>query len=279
MNDRSKQAEFIKAKTLEAKRKVLDMVLRAELGHISSAFSCAEIVSTLYYAVMRVDPDDPDRDNRDRFVMSKNHGSVMQYPVLADLGFFDKALLESYGTGGATLSCHSHTVVPGIDFSGGSLGIGLGVAAGMAYAGKIDGRGHLVFSVVGDAELYEGSIWETAMFAAHNRLDNLVMVVDRNTLGSTFPTEEMLKLDPIAGKWAAFGWETRVVDGHDVEKLLDVFSDVRQRDNGKPLAVVANTVKGKGIGYMENALFWHSAIPRGEKAGIARAQLDEGGRP
>jgi transketolase len=197
----------------------------------------------------------------------------MQYPILADLGYFPESELDKYATDGGMLANHSHKTIPGVDWSGGSLGIGLGVAAGLAYNAKLDGSDYVVFVVIGDGECHEGSIWETAMFAAHNGLDNLVAVLDRNRLASTVFIDEQVTLQPIAEKWRAFGWDEIECDGHDVEKLLSLLKDVRSRKNGKPLIIIADTIKGKGIDYMENALFWHAGVPKGEKADSARAQI------
>lgn len=268
----------LRDKTYRAKRKVLDMVVRAGMGHLSSAFSCAEILTVLYYDTMNVDAHDPDWAERDRLVISKNHASIMQYPILADLGFFDKAELETFLAPSIGKQCnlgsHAKLSIPGIDFAGGSLGIGLGVAAGIAYAAKLDGNTHLTFCLLGDGECCEGSVWEAAMFAAHYKLSNLIAVVDRNRLAITDFTENMLALEPFMEKWQAFGWEARTCDGHDIEKLINCLQDVRNRQSDRPLCIAANTVKGKGIDFIEDKLNWHGAAPKCNDIDKAYAELE-----
>jgi len=269
---------YLRDKTYQAKRKVLDMVVRAGMGHLSSAFSCAEILSILYYDAMNVDPCNPSWIQRDRLVISKNHASIMQYPILADLGFFDVPELETFLTPIMNqryyLGSHAKLSIPGVDFAGGSLGIGLGVAAGIAYAAKVDGNAYLTFCLLGDGECCEGSVWEAAMFAAHYSLDNLIAIVDRNQLAITDFTENMLALEPFAEKWQSFGWETRTCDGHNIGELLDCLQDVRNRQISRPLCIIANTVKGKGIGFIENKLNWHGAAPKQDNIDKAYAELE-----
>jgi len=267
-------AQGIAEKVYTAKRKVLDMCIAAGKGHVTSAYSCAEIVGTLYYAILRIDPQNPAWENRDRFVMSKNHGSVMTYPILADLGFFDTAELDTFMTDGTRLGGHSKLCLPGVDFAGGSLGIGLGVAVGMAYAAKMDGKDWLTYCVVGDAECYEGSIWEAAMLAGHHELGNLISILDRNRLGVTGFTEEQLRLEPLADKWSAFGWDVKKVNGHSIEELLAVLSGVHGQKRHKPLMIIADTTKGYGIDFMSNEPLYHGEPPKAKDAERAYAQLE-----
>jgi len=266
--------EQIKQKVAQAKRKVLEMCLRANLGHLTTAYSCAEIVAALYYGIMRVDPKRPQWVDRDRFVMSKNHGSLMTYPILADIGFFDSVELDNFMLDGTRLGGHSKLGIPGADFSGGSLGIGLGVAAGLSYSAKMDGKKWMTFAIVGDAESYEGSIWEAAMFAAHNELNNLVVFLDRNRLGVSGFTEELLRLEPIADKWSAFGWEVRNVDGHNIKDLFSILEDIRERSSNKPLIIIAETIKGNGIDFMSNQPLYHGIPPKSADAERAFKQLE-----
>lgn len=269
----------LRDKTCRAKKKVLDLVCRAGMGHVTSAFSCAEILAVLYYEIMQLDADNPEAAARDRFIISKNHASVMQYPILADLGFFQERELERFlaPAPGETrcFGSHAKLSIPGVDFAGGSLGIGLGVAAGIAYAGKFDQNPYLTFCLVGDGECAEGSIWEAAMFAAQYQLDHLVAVIDRNQLAITDFTEGMMALEPLEDKWRAFGWECRRCNGHDLQELLSCLQDVRTRTGGKPLCVIADTVKGKGIDFMENQLNWHGAAPKGADIAKACASLEK----
>jgi transketolase len=264
---------FVRRKTYEAKKAVLDMVVAAGTGHLSSAYSCAEILSVLYYQVMRVDSKRPGWGERDRFIMSKNHASVMQYPILSDLGFFGKERLSTFlSADGSVFAAHSSLSIPGVDFAGGSLGIGLGVAAGLAYAAKYQGNEAFTFCLVGDGECYEGSIWESAIFAAHYKLNNLIAFIDRNKLAIVDYTEGMIALDPLNDKWQSFGWEVRSCNGHDIEALLNCLQDIRERESDKPLVIIADTIKGKGISFIENQLNWHGAVPK--QNDIARAYAD-----
>lgn len=258
----------LQEKVKDIKLKCLELCINAGEGHITSAFSCAEIVCVLYYEIMKILPYN--QDERDRFVMSKNHGSVITYPILRDLGFFNK----EYGflKNGSLLGPHTKLNVEGIDFAGGSLGIGLGVACGMAYSAKYSNQSWLTFCIVGDGELYEGSIWEAIMFAAHNKLSNLVLIIDRNQLCMTGFTEKMLQLEPISDKLISFGWEVRSIDGHNIDMIKNSLADVRTRI-GKPLCILANTVKGKGITFMENNPFAHGVVPIGDKALIAKEEV------
>lgn len=275
----NEQVRYLREKTCRAKERVLDMVCRAGMGHLSSAFSCAEILSVLYYRIMCVNPDTPDLAERDRLVISKNHASVMQYPILADLGFFPENELEAFLSpvlGQAhQFGSHAKNSLPGVDFSGGSLGIGLGVAAGIACAAQYDQKSFLTFCLLGDGECDEGSVWEAAMFAAHYRLGNLIAIVDRNRLAITGFTETMMALEPLADKWRAFGWEVRSCNGHDIGELLACLQDVHNRVNEKPLCVIANTVKGKGVEFIEDQLNWHGAAPKGEDIARAKASLEK----
>lgn len=260
-------------KIQDAKLKVLEMCVNAGLGHLTSAYSCAEILAVLYYQVMKHDPKNPGDPNRDRFIMSKNHGSVMLYPILADLGYFPTSELGNYMQDRERLSGHSHNILPGIEFSGGSLGIGLGVGAGLAYALKTDNIGSRVFVLVGDGECYTGSTWEAAMFAAHNNLSNLTAIIDRNWLACTDFTENILRLEPFSSKWQAFGWDVKHVDGHNIEALLESLQSDQNAISNKPLVIIADTVKGKGIDFMEGDPFSHGQIPKAANVEKAYACL------
>lgn len=261
-------------KVYTAKRKVLDMCVSAGKGHLTSAYSCAEILSVLYYEVLRINPRMPQWSQRDRFIMSKNHGSVMLYPILADLGFFDASELDTFMEDGTRLGGHSKLCLPGIDFAGGSLGIGFGVSVGLAYAAKMENQDWRTFCIIGDAESYEGAVWEAAMLAGHLELDNLIVFLDRNRLGITGFTEDILRLEPIADKWRAFRWEVRVIDGHSIEETRAVLSDVRQRKGKGPLIIIANTTKGHGISFMSDEPLCHGAAPRSDQVARAYTELE-----
>jgi transketolase len=265
---------YLREKVYNAKRKVLEMCVSAGKGHLTTAYSCAEILTVLYYDVMRIDPRNPQWADRDRFIMSKNHGSVMQYPILADLGFFPESELTTFMADGTRLGGHSKLSIKGADFAGGSLGIGLGVGAGLVYAAKSDGKDWYTFVLVGDGEAYEGSIWEAAMFAGHHKLKNLVAILDRNRLACTDFTVNLVNQEPFADKWRSFGWDAVEVNGHDLGELLEVFGNVRERESDKPLMIIADTIKGNGIDFMIDKPLWHGKAPGGSDAERAFAELE-----
>lgn len=267
---------YLRNKVNMSKHKVLDLCVKAGMGHVSSAYSCAEILCVLYYSVMNIRPDEPDYENRDRFIMSKNHASIMQYPILADMGFIKPEELDDFlSPEGSMFGSHSKLAIPGVDFAGGSLGLGIGVAAGIAYAAKSDKKDYKIYCLLGDGELYEGSVWESVMFASHNNLSNLVAIVDRNKLAITDYTENMLRLESIIEKWKAFGWEVISCNGHDIRQLLDVFERAGNRKSDTPLVIIADTEKGKGIDFIEGKLNWHGAAPKKEQVESAYNSLEK----
>jgi transketolase len=254
--------------------RILQIVASSGRGHIGGAFSCVEILVTLYYGgILRFEPKNPRWPDRDRFILSKGHSCVALFPILADLGFFPSAVLDSYCTDGCMLGGHPDRSVPGIEADTGSLGHGLGIAAGMALAAHIDHGEHLTVALLGDGECYEGSVWESALFAGHHQLNRLVVVVDRNRQCATDFTEDCNRLEPFADKWEAFGWESRVVDGHSVEALRGAFCDCRSRTSSAPLVIIAQTIKGKGVSFMEKSLRWHHGVPQGDELEKACRQL------
>lgn len=263
----------LKKKTIEIKRKCLDMCINAGAGHITSAFSCADIVVALYYNIMNLTREDGEL--RDRFIMSKNHGSIITYPILEDLGYLEKGETETFLRNGSKLGTHSKISVPGVDFAGGSLGIGLGVAAGMAYSAKVNREPWNVYTIIGDGECYEGSIWESAMFAGFQQLNNLVVFLDRNNLCVTDYTEEMLAFGDMSDKWRSFGWNVKTIDGHNMEEIIDSVKDIPAKRQQRPLCVLCNTVKGNGIDFMSNRLLLHGVTPKGQWADLAREQLQK----
>ena len=265
---------MLTAKAKEIRQRTLEMVLKAGAGHLGGSFSCAEILVTLYYGnILRYDAANPAWEERDRFILSKGHANNSLYVILADVGFFQADNLENYCRSGCFLGNHCDNTVPGVEVITGSLGHGLGIAAGMALAGKLDGRQHLVFAVIGDGESQEGSIWEAAMFASQHRLSNLIVFLDRNGLGSEDFTENTAGLEPVKDKWLAFGWEVHSVDGHSIDELLAVLADCRSRISDKPIMIIARTVKGKGISFLENTPRSHHTLPVGNEIEIARRDL------
>ena len=242
-------------------------------SHIGSILSVADILAVLYGAVMNVDPLNPRWSKRDRFILSKGHAGAGVYAALAERGFFSKEILKSHYQNGSNLSGHvSHKGVPGVELSTGSLGHGLGVGAGMAYAAKLDGATHRVFVVMSDGECDEGSNWEAILFAAHHELANLTVIIDYNKLQSLKSPEETLRLEPFLTKWVAFGWEAVEVDGHNHKELTRAIED---NDRNKPLCVIAHTTKGKGASFMENSVLWHYRSPQGDEFEAAYKELND----
>jgi len=267
----------LEAKAADIRRAVLDMCCRAGTGHITSSFSCTEILVALYHGgILRFDPKQPHWQDRDRFILSKGQASVILYPVLADLGFFPASELERFAQEDGMFGVHLQHDVPGVEVTSGSLGHGLGIGTGMALAARMNRERHLVFVLLGDGECYEGSVWEAALFASHKRLNNLVAIVDRNFMAATGFTETMVELEPFEDKWRAFGWDVEVIDGHSIAQILQVFRRVRSLRSGRPLVVIADTVKGQGIPFMCYDPLCHAVTPGPERAAEARQALDEG---
>jgi transketolase len=253
----------------------LRMVHKANASHIGTCLSMADLLAHLYGGVLRVDPANPRWADRDRFLLSKGHGAAGLYAVLAESGFFPREWLATYCVDGTRLAGHvSHYEVPGVEISTGSLGHGLSVGCGMAVAAKADGRPSRVFVLLSDGECDEGSIWEAILFAPHHKLDNLVAVVDFNKIQSFGSVKEVLDLDPFADKWRAFGWSVREIDGHDHDQIASALGSV-PFSPGKPSVVIAHTIKGKGIDFMEGQLAWHYKSPNAEQLARALAELGE----
>ena len=260
-------------KALWLRRELWDMVMRQRKGHIPSSYSCAEIMVALYYGgVAHVVPGQPDEPNRDRIIVSKGHAAMVQYPILADLGFYDPAELDRFTQPGGLLGMYADFRIPGIEGISGSLGHGVGMGAGFALAARQDGADYRTFVVLGDGECYEGSIWESAMFAAHHQLDNLVVIVDRNDLCILGKTEDLVALGDLEDKWRSFGWSAMSVDGHSFDDLMVAFAHLGETQ-GMPLAIIADTVKGKGISFMEGRSEWHNRMPSEAQVAVARSEL------
>lgn len=230
-------------------------------SHIGSVLSVADILAVLYNDVLNVYPDKPNAPERDRVILSKGHAGAAIYAALAEKGFFSVEELKTHYQNGSRLSGHvSHKGVPGVDFSTGSLGHGLPVGAGMAMAAKMDSNNYRVYVVLGDGECDEGSVWEAALVANHYQLDNLVAVIDHNKMQSLDFCENTIKLNPFADKWRSFGWNVIDIDGHKHEELKKAFNEAKSV-KGKPTVIIANTVKGKGVSFMENDILWHYRFP------------------
>jgi len=238
---------------------ITDMICRSGSGHIGGALSLVEILLTLYYRSMNIDPANPKWDDRDRLVLSKGHAAPVLYATLAYSGFFPKDWLATLNADGTKLPSHADgRTVPGIDMTTGSLGQGLSVACGMALAAKKDGKKHHVFCIIGDGESNEGQNWEAAMFAPHQKLDNLVAITDYNKMQIDGTTTEILDLEPLPDKWSAFGWNVLEVDGHDWNDLFGKIEKAKSLNNGKPTMIIAHTIKAKGCTIIENQVGSHN---------------------
>jgi transketolase len=253
------EAERLRERALFVRLETIRLISIAKVGHYSSVFSCAEIFSTLYYDTMNLRHGEPGWPDRDRFLMGKGHAAVGQFPILADLGYFDKAWLDDYTRLGSPLGDHPDMrKVPGVDFSSGSIGHALSNGVGMLLGARFQKRDFTVFVLLGDGEMQEGQVWEAALSAATHKLTKLVAIVDRNGYQLDGKVDEVAAVEPLADKWRAFGWEVREVDGHDVTALANLLREVRSDDaRAKPCCIIANTLKGKGIDYMEQEPGWH----------------------
>lgn len=258
----------------------LQMTNRGGTSHIASIFSMADIVAVLYADVLHHDPKNPKLPDRDRLILSKGHAGAGVYAALAECGYFPVELLDTHCQDGSILSGHvSHKGVPGVEASTGSLGQGLPMAMGMAMAAKMDGRKHRVFCIIGDGECDEGAVWETALIANQYKLDNFIVTIDFNKIQSLAPVEDTIKLEPLDDKWASFGWHVIRVNGHDHAALHAAYDEARAAmGKGKPIVVIADTVKGKGVSFMENSVLWHYRTARGDEFQAALEEL-EANRP
>lgn len=249
-------------KSKQIRRWVFDVCVNAKTGHLTSSLSCVDILVALYYSgILKYDSSNPDWDKRDKFILSKGQASIALYSVLADCGFFDKLQLLHVAQLGGIMGTHPQRGVPGIEITSGSLGHGLNVAVGMALANKKDKLCNTIFTLIGDGECYEGSIWEAAMFASHNNLNNLVVIMDRNKLCATDFTEECLAIEPLIDKWKSFGWETCRIDGHNMSELIRELQSSHARSSSKPKIIIADTIKGYGIPSIYYQPLWHSRTP------------------
>ena len=254
---------------------IISMLVTSKSGHPGGSLSAAEIITTLFFHEMRVKPDDPRWADRDRFVLSKGHAAPVLYAALAEKGYFPKEELQGLRQIGRMLQGHPDMKkTPGVDMSTGSLGQGLSAANGMALAGKLDGKDYQIFVLLGDGEMAEGQVWEAAMASAHYKLDNVTAVLDFNGLQIDGTTDSVMCSSPLAEKWRAFCWHVIEVNGHDVDALIEAFAEARQV-KGKPSMIIAKTVKGKGVSFMENVAGWHGNAPSAEQGKQALKELRE----
>jgi transketolase len=268
--DAAERTERLKQRSTEIRRSVVEMIGRARLGHIGGDFSVTDILATLFFAVLRLDPATPDAPQRDRFILSKGHCAAALYSTLAMRGFFPLQTLKTFAQPLSILNGHPNRKVPGVEANTGPLGHGLPIGVGTAIGAKLAKANWRTFVVLGDGELQEGSNWEAAMCAGHRRLDNLTAIIDRNRLQQGARTEDTNQLEPLADRWRAFGWEAIVCDGHDHAALYDALVSPRE---SRPRCVIANTIKGKGVSFIEDRVEWHHKVPSPEQVELALKEL------
>lgn len=259
-NTQSKEEliRFLEAKAAETRESIIKITCAAGSGHVGGGLSMTDILVALYYHVLKYDPHNPKWPERDRFILSKGHGAIALCPVLADVGYFPVEKLDTFNQLDSPFGMHPDlNKIPGVEMSTGSLGHGLSVAVGAALSARVDNAGHRIFCLMGDGELDEGLIWEAAMSAAHYKLGNLVGIIDRNGLSLDGFTEDVMTLEPLLQKWEAFGWRAQEIDGHDMGALLDAFANLPPTNSNQPTIIIARTVKGKGVSFMENTVDWH----------------------
>lgn len=255
----------------------LDMCFTKKASHIGGAFSIADVLSVLYLNVLNIDPKKPDAADRDRVFYSKGHACTSFYSVLGLTGFFDRNNLDTFTDNGSYFTSHVNHKIPGVELSTGSLGHALSVACGMALAGKRRSQSWKVFSILSDGELDEGSNWESILFAPHHKLDNLTLIIDYNKIQSFGSVKDVLGLDPLGDKFTAFGWHVIEIDGHNHNEILNAFT-AKNIPAGKPVVIIANTIKGKGVSFMEGELAWHYKSPNKEQFEAAWAEIEGGAK-
>jgi transketolase len=265
----------LKQKAYQIRKDILEIVYSAKAGHIGGDMSETDILTVLIYNIMCHDADDPNWEFRDRFILSKGHSFEAYLAILADHGYFAKEELKTYSCFGSKYIGHPNNKVNGIEVNTGSLGHGLAIGVGMALASKMDGKDSRVFVLMGDGEIEEGSVWEAAMAAAKYKLDNLTAILDRNGLQISGSTENVMPLEPLKAKWESFGFKAIEIDGHDYTQIERALRTVAE---SKPSIVIANTVKGKGISFMENTAKWHHGVPDNEQFDAAMQELDRMGQ-
>ena len=252
---------------------IVKMVHAAGSGHPGGSLSAADIVTALYFNVLDIKPEQPKWENRDRFVLSKGHCCPVLYACLARRGFFDVAELNTLRKFGSKLQGHPDmNKCPGVEMSAGTLGNGLGCAVGMAIAGKVEHKAHKIFVLLGDGECQEGSVWEAAMCASHHQLANLIAIVDVNRLQILGTTDQVMNVAPLADKWGSFGWKVMEMDGHDMDQVLATLNKAKRMDG--PVAILADTIKGKGVSFMEDVVKWHGAAPNDKELELAIKEIE-----
>jgi len=256
----AEKVNLLKQKALLVRKDIIEMLAKAGSGHPGGSLSATDIVVALYFHKMKHDPKNPELEDRDRFILSKGHACPLLYSVLAEAGYFPKGELSKLRKVDSMLQGHPHPGTPGVEIATGSLGQGLSVANGIAFAGKLDKKGYKVYALIGDGESQEGQVWEAAMTSSHYKLDNLVAILDHNGLQIDGKTEDIMALEPVIDKWKAFGWHVIEINGHDYNQIIDALN-LADNIKEKPIMIIANTVKGKGVSFMENNAEWHGKAP------------------
>ena len=267
------QIKELENKAKQIRRLIIQMLVKAGSGHPGGSLSAADLIAALFFSVLRHNPKDPDWPDRDRFHMSKGHCCPLWYAVLAESGYFPIEKLWSLRQLGSILQGHPDRRTPGVSVASGSLGQGLSIALGMSLGGKIDKKDYRVYCLMGDGEIQEGNIWEAAMASSHNKCDNLCGILDYNGFQIDGKTKDIMNLEPLAAKWQAFGWHVIEIDGHNMKEVLSAYSEAKTV-KGKPAIIIARTIKGKGVSFMENVLDFHGRAPTKEEAERALKELE-----
>ncbi|MFH0935575.1 MAG: transketolase [Candidatus Omnitrophota bacterium] len=270
---KERQIKILEDKAREVRRLIIKMLAKAGSGHPGGSLSAADLITALYFGVLRHDPKDPASPGRDRFHMSKGHCCPLWYAVLAEAGYFSKDKLLTLRQLGSILQGHPDRRTPGVDVASGSLGQGLSVAMGMSLAGRLDKKDYRVYVLMGDGEIQEGNIWEAAMACAHYKCDNLCAILDYNGFQIDGKTCDIMELEPLVAKWQAFGWNTLEINGHNIVEILSAYAQAAKL-KGKPTIIIAHTIKGKGVSFMENVCDFHGRAPTPEEAERALKELE-----
>lgn len=278
MNQMADQSvlDVLNKKAREIRREIVTMVHRANSGHVGGSLGATELVVALYYHIMKHRPEDPKWEERDRFILSKGHCTPVIYAALADCGYFPKEDLKTFRRPGSHLQGHpAQHKTPGIDAPTGTLGLGISTGVGMALGAKLKKQNHYYYILCGDGEIQEGQVWEAAMFANKYKLDNIIGFVDRNYLQTDGNSEDVMPLDPLTPKWESFGWRVYEIDGNDFTQIIKTIEEAK-KEKGKPVMIIARTVKGKGVSFMENEASWHGTPPGKEDYDRAIKELTHG---
>ena len=267
--------ENLKLQAKQIRCSILDMITDAQVGHIGGSFSITDILTALYFHILNIDPKNPDWTDRDRLILSKGHGATALYSTLALRGYFPRAKLKTFGFINSDLQVHpDKNKVPGVEASTGALGQGLSIGAGVAFAAKLDNKAYRTYVILGDGEIQEGQVWEAAMFCAHYKLNNITAILDYNNVQLMGNVPDIMNIAPVKDKWEAFGWKTLEIDGHDIEQIISACSYAKNTEDA-PTMIIAKTIKGKGVSFMQSTCDWHGKAPCKEEYDNAVCELVE----